>query len=334
MSNLLHTTTLAENQSPYEKLHGVPPEYSALRTFGCSCYPTLRDYAANKFDPRSLKCVFMGYNIKYKGYRCLYPPTGRVYISRHVLFDELTYPFADTYLHLQDTGSTKLTKAWQQSFSPQSISPPVTTQLNGSIQPQQQPLFTDAVFPPLQPQRQNTTTPHAASSLVQPVLPDQPSTSTDESLLAERECIERTTGIDPASIGDNTLNLQDRSDSSVSNTSNPETTTESNPTTTTATESNPTTVQNSHPMITRAKQGIRKPNPRYALLTQKAAYPEPRTVTEALKDDGWKEAMGEEIDTCMETNTFTLVSYKPDMNVIGSKWVSEQNLMQMALSTN
>lgn len=116
LSNLLPTTTLDDLQSPFEKLFGKQPEYSSLRTFGCACFPTLRDYGTTKFDPRSLKCIFMGYNERYKGYRCLYPVTGRVYISRHVIFDESAFPFADTYVHLQNPASITLLRAWQQSF--------------------------------------------------------------------------------------------------------------------------------------------------------------------------------------------------------------------------
>lgn len=97
-------------------MFGQKPDYSALRVFGTACYPTLRPYRANKFDPKSLKCVFLGYNDKYKGYRCVYPPTGRVYISRHVLFDEHVYPFAEEYSGFHTTAVTTLLSAWQQSF--------------------------------------------------------------------------------------------------------------------------------------------------------------------------------------------------------------------------
>lgn len=65
--NLLPSTVNNDLKSPYEVLYGTVPNYSALKTFGCACYPTLRDYATNKFDPKSLKCVFLGYNEKYKG---------------------------------------------------------------------------------------------------------------------------------------------------------------------------------------------------------------------------------------------------------------------------
>ena len=114
--NLLPSSVLEDKRSPFEVLHGKAPDYSALRTFGCSCYPMLRDYAATKFDPRSLRCVFLGYNDKYKGYRCLYPPTGRVYISRHVIFDELSFPFETIYKDAHPQIVTPSLGAWQRSF--------------------------------------------------------------------------------------------------------------------------------------------------------------------------------------------------------------------------
>ncbi|KAL1187713.1 Retrovirus-related Pol polyprotein from transposon RE1 [Cardamine amara subsp. amara] len=81
-----------------------------------------------------------------------------------------------------------------------------------------------------------------------------------------------------------------------------------------------------HPMVTRSKAGIIKPNPRYALLTNRVAYPEPKTVSEALKHPGWNNAMGEEMSNCAETRTWTLVPFTPDMNVLGSKWVFRTKL--------
>jgi hypothetical protein len=49
------------------------------------------------------KCVFLGYNSNYKGYWCFDPQTNRVYISGHVVFDELNFPAQDT---LTTTGIT------------------------------------------------------------------------------------------------------------------------------------------------------------------------------------------------------------------------------------
>ncbi|KAK9211490.1 hypothetical protein WN943_000867 [Citrus x changshan-huyou] len=80
-------------KSPIEKLTGKKLDYSSLRVFGSRCLPCLRRITQNKFDPKSLPCVFLGYSEFYKGYRCFHPPTGKVYLSRDVVFDEKTFPF-------------------------------------------------------------------------------------------------------------------------------------------------------------------------------------------------------------------------------------------------
>lgn len=44
-------------------------------------------------DFRSTPCVFLGYSPLHHGYRCLDPTTDRVYIARHVRFNEENFPF-------------------------------------------------------------------------------------------------------------------------------------------------------------------------------------------------------------------------------------------------
>lgn len=40
-------------ETPLEHLFGIKPDYSALRTFGCACWPNLRPYQAHKLSFRS-----------------------------------------------------------------------------------------------------------------------------------------------------------------------------------------------------------------------------------------------------------------------------------------
>lgn len=77
---------------PWQKLFGLQPDYSTLRVLGCACFPWLRPYTQHKLEPRSKKCVFLGYSLNYKGYKCLDYTTGRAYLSRHVVFDESSFP--------------------------------------------------------------------------------------------------------------------------------------------------------------------------------------------------------------------------------------------------
>lgn len=111
LGNLLPSSVLPGHISPYELLVGKSPVYTSLCVFGCSCYPFLRPYAENKFDPKSLHCVFLGYSEKHKGYRCLHPPSGRVYISRHVLFNENSFPYQKEYHSFLQKDDTRLMSA-------------------------------------------------------------------------------------------------------------------------------------------------------------------------------------------------------------------------------
>jgi hypothetical protein len=80
--------------SPFEILFKQKPDYTFFHVLDCACYPLLRPYAQNKLQIRSEKCVFLGYSQLHKCYYCLHLPTQRVYVSRHVLFDESDFPFA------------------------------------------------------------------------------------------------------------------------------------------------------------------------------------------------------------------------------------------------
>ena len=79
--------------SPWELLFKATPRYHTLKAFGYACYPWLQPYATHKLDAKSKLCVFLGYSLNHSGYRCLDPVTHRVYVSRHVTFDEHLFPF-------------------------------------------------------------------------------------------------------------------------------------------------------------------------------------------------------------------------------------------------
>jgi histone deacetylase 1/2 len=87
-------TPVLNNTTPITRLLNQSPDYSFLRTFGCACWPSLRKYNSRKLEFRSKMCVFLGYSPMHKGYKCLDRSTGRIYISRDVIFDEHVFPFA------------------------------------------------------------------------------------------------------------------------------------------------------------------------------------------------------------------------------------------------
>lgn len=85
------------DETPFERLLGQKPDYNSLRTFGCAVWPNLWPYNSRKLQFRSKQCVFIGYSTLHKGYKCLDPQQGRVYVSRDVVFDEHVFPFASLH---------------------------------------------------------------------------------------------------------------------------------------------------------------------------------------------------------------------------------------------
>ncbi|KAI3690613.1 hypothetical protein L2E82_48745 [Cichorium intybus] len=101
----LHSATYLHNILPTKRLnfstpafalYGRHPTYDHLRVFGCTCYPNTSATQTNKLHTRSVKCVFLGYPENFRGYRCYDPSTGKVHLSRHVTFDENSFPFSNS----------------------------------------------------------------------------------------------------------------------------------------------------------------------------------------------------------------------------------------------
>lgn len=92
--NILPSKVL-NNNTPAFTLFGRTPSYDHIRVFGCLCFPNLSATAPNKLSPRSTPCVFLGYPVEHRGYRCLDLRTYKIIISRHVVFEETTFLFRD-----------------------------------------------------------------------------------------------------------------------------------------------------------------------------------------------------------------------------------------------
>ncbi|KAM2243153.1 hypothetical protein PS2_009934 [Malus domestica] len=74
--------------SPFEKLWNIKPTVSYFRVFGCVCYVFVPNHLRSKFDKKAVRCIFVGYDIQRKGWKCCDPTSGRCYTSRDVVFDE------------------------------------------------------------------------------------------------------------------------------------------------------------------------------------------------------------------------------------------------------
>jgi hypothetical protein len=99
----LHTASYLLNRLPTMTIQvACPPlvlfcsvsSYEHLRVFGCTCYPNTTSTVPHKRSPCSTRCVFLGYYVDHKCYRCLDLSTNRLIISRHVVFDEDSFSLA------------------------------------------------------------------------------------------------------------------------------------------------------------------------------------------------------------------------------------------------
>ncbi|KAH7845363.1 hypothetical protein Vadar_001167 [Vaccinium darrowii] len=81
-------TKALQGVTPYEAWHGKKPAVHFMRTFGCIAHVKVTRPHTKKLDDRSIKMVFVGYEPGSKGYRVYNPDSGRLHVTRDVIFDE------------------------------------------------------------------------------------------------------------------------------------------------------------------------------------------------------------------------------------------------------
>jgi len=82
------------NHSPNQLLYHRDPSWTHLRVFGGLCYPLFPSTTINKLQTRSTPCVFLGYPLNHRGYKCFDLSHRKIIIPRHVIFDETQFPFS------------------------------------------------------------------------------------------------------------------------------------------------------------------------------------------------------------------------------------------------
>ena len=75
-------------KTPFEALHGHVPNVEHLREFGSVCYSHIPRDERKKIDPKSRRCLFLGYGDTVKGYRLYDEVKKKVIYSRDVRFEE------------------------------------------------------------------------------------------------------------------------------------------------------------------------------------------------------------------------------------------------------
>ena len=116
-----------EKKTPQEVWSGNPTNYSDLKIFGCPAYAHVDN---GKLEPRSIKCIFLGYKAGVKGYKLWCPENRKVVISRDVVFDETAML---PNLSLKDSSNKENQKQVEHQINPKSTTK-LTPQANTEIQ--------------------------------------------------------------------------------------------------------------------------------------------------------------------------------------------------------
>nr|GEX30398.1 cysteine-rich RLK (receptor-like protein kinase) 8 [Tanacetum cinerariifolium] len=88
-------------KTPYEVLLQKKPVYEHLRVFGYLAMARNPDRIVDKFSPRGVPCLFLGYPHHQKGHKLLYLLTKKKFVSRDVQVYKHVFPYSNPQmLHL------------------------------------------------------------------------------------------------------------------------------------------------------------------------------------------------------------------------------------------
>jgi histone deacetylase 1/2 len=294
-------TPVLNKDTPIHRLLQVEPNYFFLRIFGCAFLPSLRKYNSHKLEFRSKMCVFLGYSPMHKGYKCLDRSTGRIYISRDVVFDESVFPFATPGVTV-DVASLKEALSFP-SDEPATDVPVQNYDL--TYLATYPPVF---CAPPVQVPASAVAEPDGTQSGA--------AVGNPTAALSRQPQPAESSAPPPTAAGNPPVALTWQLPSAAS----------------TATPPSPPPASTEdvaalcHHMTTRTRDATRR-DKEYTDGTvrydpkRRAFFATPVSHRDALHEPEWRAAMADEFAALQSTNTWVLVPRPPGVNIVGSKWI-------------
>ncbi|MCO5596984.1 hypothetical protein L7F22_051056 [Adiantum nelumboides] len=102
-------TAAVHDVTPEKNFSGKKPDLRHFKVSGCIAYVHVPDELRTKLDPKTEKCIFIGYSLEQKGYKCYNPITRHVRVIRDVVFYEMASWYASCYANLEHDIATDVT---------------------------------------------------------------------------------------------------------------------------------------------------------------------------------------------------------------------------------
>ena len=122
------STLILQLFSSYEKIFGVPPNYSKLKVFGYLCYHWLHSYTSHKHDSCSKLCIFLRYSLTQSDYFCYNPSSTKIHHHWvNFSFCNLTYSSSSSKVYhcfYLDSTIIKLNNSLTPFLPPSEVGPP------------------------------------------------------------------------------------------------------------------------------------------------------------------------------------------------------------------
>nr|GEW42722.1 retrovirus-related Pol polyprotein from transposon TNT 1-94 [Tanacetum cinerariifolium] len=129
-------STAIELKTPIEMWTGKPVNYSDLHIFRSPVYVMYNSQKTTKLDPKSRKCLFLGYADGIKGYRLWDPTAHKVVVSRDVVFmEDKNQDNEEGDGTTRETTSIQMEKQLQSNDSSEAIPQHEENEINASQAP-------------------------------------------------------------------------------------------------------------------------------------------------------------------------------------------------------
>ncbi|OWY90688.1 polyprotein, partial [Phytophthora megakarya] len=127
------STSTRPTTTPYESSFKVKPRLDHLRVFGSIGYAHVDKSKRTKLEPKSFKCMFLGYAENSKGYRVYDLESDKVKVSRSVKLDERKVKGIYDTTTAEDSTIIYLTKDVEGSALPERTEQPAVDEPIDSV---------------------------------------------------------------------------------------------------------------------------------------------------------------------------------------------------------